>query len=99
MPTLKTAEIELASDDRFQGGAVLFGEQIDSSIAALAVRGGLGDLVQILDSRRRIIKSRQEFQIPAIGCSHQLGHNRQTVDRLLHGSVLHLPGSISMFYP
>ena len=78
---LKSADVKLASNDGTEKIKVIAGKKIEPAITAVVIFYCSGDFVQVSNATAWIINRRDEVKIPAIGISHHLKQNRQTVDR------------------
>lgn len=95
---LEPRNIKLSAHDAFEQLEVLAEEEIKATIAALSIRGGLGDFLKILDSYGGIFDGRDEFQVTSVRRFHQFPKKGKTVNGFLQRSVFHFPSPIPMFH-
>ncbi|MBA7548763.1 hypothetical protein ES705_41230 [subsurface metagenome] len=96
---LKSADVKLASNDGTEQIEVIAGKKIEPTITAGVIFCRLGDLIQGSRCAAWIINRRDEVKIPAIGISHHLKQDWQTVDRFPQRRDFHLPRAVTMFHP
>ena len=95
---LESRNVKLSAHDAFEQLQVLAEEEIKATIAALSIRGGLGDFLKILDSYGGIFDGRDEFQVTSVRRFHQFPKKGKTVNGFLQRSVFHFPSPIPMFH-
>ena len=95
---LESPDIKLSADDAFEQLQILAEKEIKPAIGPLAIRGGLRDLLKILDPYGGIFDGGDELQVPSVCRFHQFPKNRKTVDGFLQRGILHFPGTISVFH-
>ena len=96
---LKSADVKFTLDDGTEQIEVIAGKKIEPTITADIIFYWSGDLVQVPHAAAWIINRRDEVKIPAIGISHHLKQDWQTVDRFPQRRDFHLPRAVTMFHP
>ena len=95
----ESADVELAAAKGLKQGEVLGTKKIEATVATLVVMGGVEDAIQVFDGRGRVSDGRNEFQVTAVRCSHQLAEVGKTVDGFFKRGNLHLKAAVPVFHP
>ena len=98
-PDAHVKNLESTPADRLEQVQVVAIEQVETAVAPPLVLHPLGDLLQPLDPRRRVVERPEEFQVTAVRGLEQPHQIGEAVDRLLHRRQLHLPRPVTMFHP
>jgi hypothetical protein len=96
---LESADIELAPNNGTKKIKVVTVKEIEPSITSIIIFDRSGYFVQVFDSARRVINSRDKLDISAIGCFHQFDQNRHAVNRFFQRRILHFPCAVPVFHP
>ena len=95
---LESPDVEFSTDHSFKQLQILAVEEIKPAIGSLAIRGGLRDLLKILDPDGGLFDGGDEFQVTSVRRFHQFPKHGKAVDGFLQRGLFHLPSPVPMFH-
>jgi hypothetical protein len=82
-------------DDKIQ---VISTKEIEAAVISAGLSHGTGNTFHMSEAGRLIIKRREKLEVTPIGCTKELGHNTEAVNRFAHGREFHRARAIAMFH-
>ena len=95
---LESPDVEFSTDHSFKQLQILAVEEIKTAVGSLAIRGGLRDLLKILDADGGLFDGGDEFQVTSVRRFHQFPKHGKAVDGFFQRGLFHLPSPVPMFH-
>ena len=95
---LESPDVKFSAEHSFKQLQILAVEEIKSAVGSLAIRGGLRDLLEILDADGGLFDGGDEFQVASVRRFHQFPKHGKAVDGFFQRGLFHLPSPVPMFH-
>ena len=95
----KATDVKFTTDNSTEQFKVVTIKEIEATITAVIFFDRPGYFVQVFDFAGRVINSRDELNVSAIGCFHQFDKHRQTVNGFFQRRSFHFPCAVPVFHP